>query len=317
MAPLTKKAQGLLDLLRGDMLSDRERDFLIKYLKDMAAGKLDVVEQLRAKALEFRRSPMPAPNVRLLDYEPCRRIPPMWEFVESPEYLNLGRIVYPRVLDMLVAIDDPTIREAYICAGKGVGKSFICGVLLSRGAFILNSYPFVRQVFHTLPEDYIVVLNMSVSAPQAQKVIFQKLKSIVQKAPAFPRAKIGTREIEFEDAVLALCGHSGYQTFYGYDVFYGCIDEASHFDRTPEHDVAAEIHEGIVASQLTRFPYDYKLVTISSPKDEEDFLTARVMETKEKGTEVRIFTGDSPSDIRQVSYESMGAWRGVDHAHSC
>ena len=308
---LSPHAAKILELLRSPEMQDRDRKLLIGVLKGMAAGTYDLARQLKVKALEYRRSQhVSRPAISLLDYEPCRRIPPMWEYMESKDYMGLT-IVHPRIMDILVAVDDPTVRECYIQAGKGVGKSFLSAALLSRGAFILNSYPFVRQVFGTLPDDYIVVLNMSVSAAQAQKVIFQKLKSMVTRATIFTGAHVGTREIEFHDKVLSLCGHSGYEIFYGYDIFYGVLDEASHFDKTPDHDVAAEIHEGIVASQLTRFPNDYKLVAISSPKDEEDFLVTRVANIKEKGRKVKIFTGDTSYDMREVSYESLGSWGGI------
>jgi hypothetical protein len=310
---LSPQATRIMELLRSPELPDRDRKLLVGVLKGMASGTYDIARQLKVKALEYRRSLVnsPArPSISLLDYEPCRRIPPMWEYMESQDYMGLT-IVHPRIMDILVAVDDPTVRECYIQAGKGVGKSFLSAALLSRGAFILNSYPFVRQVFGTLPDDYIVVLNMSVSAAQAQKVIFQKLKSMITRATIFTGAHVGTREIEFHDKVVELCGHSGYEIFYGCDIFYGVLDEASHFDKTPDHDVAAEIHEGIVASQLTRFPNDYKLVAISSPKDEEDFLVSRVGNIKEKGRKVKIFTGDTSYDLREVSYESLGAWNGI------
>lgn len=304
----------IIELLKGDSLSEREKTFIIEYLKKLANNEHGLIDSLKAKALEFRKQPQIKSNIKLLDYEPVRRIPPMWEFVESKQYLGktIGKIVYPRILDVLVAADDPTIREIYICAGKGVGKSTICGVMMARGAYILNSYPKIRDIFKVQEGTYIVVLNMSINATQAQKVIFQKFKSIIRNSPCFEGAIIGKREIEFRNEILGLSGHSDYQAFFGYDVFYGCIDEASHFDATKERNVAAEIYEGIVASQATRFINDSKLLIISTPLHEEDFLTQKVNEAKKNGTPVKIFTGDSASDIKQVSYESTGAWQGIE-----
>lgn len=312
--PLSVKEQQIVQSILEGNLSPRERQAVLMALKQLAKGKTDIVEQLRFKSVEAQ---VRLPNERsasLFDFEPARRIPPMWEFMESREYMGLSKILYPRVLDILVAADDPKVRKVVICAGKGVGKSTICGAMMSRGAFLLNSYPNVRDIFGTLPDDYIVVLNMSISATQAQKVIFQKLKSMIEHASCFKGAGVHTREIEFANKVMALSGHSGYQVFYGYDVFYGCVDEASHFEITPDHDVIAEIVEGIESSQLTRFPLDYKLLIISSPKDDQDYVVKGLEDIKTKGEEVRIFRGDSNTDIKDVTYEEMGAWKGVPHA---
>jgi hypothetical protein len=305
-------AQRLLNVLKNGNPTDHERTILIQILKEIAAGKQDIVQQLRIKAMEFNQSQHRVqPETSLLDYEPCRRIPPMWEYMESRQYLN-RKNVYPRIMDILVAVDDPSVREVYIQAGKGVGKSFLSAALMSRGAFILGSYPMVRDVFGVQPEDFIVTLNMSVSANQAQKVVFQKFKSMIKTSACFPGANIGVREIQFQNNVLGLSGHSEFTTFFGFDVFLGVMDEGSWFSVTPENDVAQEIHQGMLSSMLTRFPNDYKLVTISTPKHQEDFLTSRVTGVKEKGRRIPVFTADSATEPPRISYLDNGGWEGIN-----
>jgi len=308
---MSPAAQRLLRLLREGSPTDHERAVIIQILKEIAAGKQDIVQQLRVKAMEYRQNQHQRSEISLLDYEPCRRIPPMWEYMESKNYLN-RKNVYPRIMDILVAVDDPSVREVNILAGKGVGKSFLSAALMSRGAFILGSYPMVRDIFGVQPEDFIVTLNMSVSANQAQKVVFQKFKSMIKTSVCFPGAKIGVREIEFPNNILGLSGHSEFTTFYGFDVFFGIMDEASHFTVTTENDVAQEIHQGMISSMLTRFPNDYKIVGISTPKHQEDFLASRVTAVKEKGHRLPIFTGESATDPPCVDYRSRGGWEGIE-----
>jgi len=287
-------------ILASGSLSESHRRQLLEVLELIAQGQTDIVKRLQRKAWETLEISADLRNISLRNFEPARRIPPMDEFMLSRKYMN-RRETYPRIMDIMMAADDPTVREVYICAGKGVGKSHICSGLLSRGAFILNSYPAVREIYHTAPGVFILMLNMSISATEAQGVIFQELKSMIKYSACFANAQINTRDIRFPNDVLAVCGHSGYQAFYGFNIFYGCVDEASHFDETPDHDVAQEIAQGIRASQITRFPLDYKFIAISSPRDESDFLVRNLNEIKTRGQAVKIFRGDSDSDMSPLT----------------
>lgn len=293
------KVRKIVELLKSDSLPYEKREKFLAVIRAVAEGDINIMNRLRLKALEFETFGVSKELPSLFDYEPVLRIPPMDEFVASREFLG-RREVFPRIMDILVAADDPTVRHVTICAGKGVGKSYLCAALMARGAFLLRAYPHVRTIFNRPPDDFIAMVNMSVSANQAERVIFQKLKSFVRYSKCFPGTEIGKRELAFPNFVTALCGHSGYQVFYGFDVFWGCVDEVSHFDSTPDHDVAMEISEGIEASQLTRFPKDYKLIEISSPKSEDDFLVRSLLRVKERGKRVKIFRGDSDSDLAEV-----------------
>lgn len=126
--------------------------------------------------------------------------------------------------------------------------------------------------------------------------------------PMFKRRK---GHIEFPDKdVHALSGHSGYQIFFGYNVYFGCADELSWFKDTEEHPIAAEVWEGLTAAATTRFIIDgihyYKLLGISSPQDDEDFLVKSVTETETLGRPYALgfIDGDSDAGVEI----KVGSW---------
>lgn len=220
----------------------------------------------------------------------------MDEFVYSKKGLFLPKSsVYPAVMDCLIAIDDPSIREVFICAGKGGGKTSIVSILMARAADDLHRYRDLSAFFGLLPDSKPAIVNMSISKDHAKGVLFSRFAALLRNAPCFnpitgklfddsSKSSVKFPKKGFE----ALSGHSGYHAFIGYDTYFGTIDEMSHLRDTEDNPVTEEIYAGLKGSCLTRFTRHYKIVGISSPLAKDDGLFKRVMNTKEHGELVYV-----------------------------
>lgn len=254
-----------------------------------------------------------------------KRFPPLDEFLYSKEYLSLPkRVLYPAVEELLWAIDSPKINEAFIQAGKGSGKSSLTSITMARQTYRLRCFVDPAAYFNFLPDELLAVVNMSISAPQAANVMFKKYWALLKNAPCFydlnnvdyegnpkPLFKKTKQLIYFPCKELyALSGHSGYQVFFGYNVFFGCADELSWFKDTEDHEISKEVWEGMKAAATTRFILNdvhyYKLVGISSPQHDEDFLVSTVTETSTLGKEYVLGYVDGDKDAGVIN---IGSWK--------
>lgn len=130
-----------------------------------------------------RRSPAWREQVAIYEQPPA----PPAEFVTSPLYLGLGSRVYPVVLQTLEEVFAGHYNEAAICWGIGSGKSFFSSLAIS---YLLHRTLCLRdpQAYYGLaPGSAIAFLNMSASAGQAQRVVFNEIKQRVSASPWFRR----------------------------------------------------------------------------------------------------------------------------------
>jgi hypothetical protein len=209
--------------------------------------------------------------------------PPMDEFLYGKRYLNLPHgSVFPRIVDLLVEIDKPDITQAWICGGKGLGKSSLVSIIMAKGAWHLTRR--LRDpsaFFRLLPGEKIGLVNMSVSAIQANDVVFGKLLTLLDNSGCFivngnSIYNATKTRIEFTKNVHVLSGHSNYRAYFGYNVFRGVIDEMSWFTDTEENPVGEEVFQGMLAAASTRFGEAYKIVCVSTPQSKDDPLYSRV-----------------------------------------
>jgi hypothetical protein len=264
-------------------LSPDERDLFQRMMDEQAQGKYDLTEQVKKQVFEAE-------------------IPPIDEFVFGKKYLGLPKTaIFPRILDLIYAIDKPDIREAFICAGKGSGKSTITSVLMARATHTLLCYRAPADYFALMPKEMIAVVNMSIGADQAEHVMFTKYKNLLDAAPCFHNA-LGDavyykkkRHIEFPKEIHALSGHSGYRAYFGYNVFCGVLDEVDWYKDVQDREISDEIYQGVVSSAMTRFEDHYKVVGISSPQSADGFLLKKFNEVKEAGQPVVMGEVDGDS----------------------
>jgi len=265
-----------------------------------------LVEQVLHEQIEGKQETLNILRQSVFEREPC----PMDEFVYGSDYLHLPpRSLYPAVEELVYRVEDPKVREAWICAGKGSGKSTFVSLLMARMVYIVAVC--VRNpsaYFELLPDALTAVVNMSVGATQAELVIFNKFWNLIKRGKCF-KDEDGElifskrkRHIEFPKNVHALSGHSGYQAFFGYDVFCGILDEFSWFKDTADRSISEEVYSALLGSCQSRFPDYYKIIAISSPQSMDGPIMKRVLEARIEGgdpEEVHPIIGIIDDDNRE------------------
>lgn len=284
-------------------LSNSDLEQLHVLLASLQPEERELVEQLLAE--EANGSTDLLKEVFQSIYE--NSVPPLDEFIYSKDYLGLPKgSVFPAIETLLWEMDKDDVREAFICAGKGSGKTAISSIVMARQSHkLVRCYRDPSAHFRLMPDSLIAVVNMSISAEQAEMVMFNRYWALLQNAKCFHDEqgkavfKKWKRHIELPKNVHALSGHSGYKAYFGYDVFCGVLDECSWFKDKEDRPVSEEIYQGIKASCETRFPGAYKLICISSPQAQDDFLMKRIAEGKNMGRPIVVgeTEGDSYAKI--------------------
>lgn len=211
------------------------------------------------------------------------------EFVYGRGYLDLGGVIYPGIFELLRLCDDPRVRQIDISAGKGSGKSFLVSCAMARMVYLLLCLKNPQWFYALAPGSLIAVVNVSVSELQARHVIFREFLTRVLRSPWFKgkfEDEPGVSAARFLKGVCALSGSSSWTGFLGYNVIFGAMDEVSYMEDAGRKDAAEELTQMLKGSMETRFPVDYKLIRISSPKSVTDHLYRSVMEVKAEGEEV-------------------------------
>ena len=260
-----------------------------------------------------------------------RAVPPLDAFLYDNDYLGLGKTdVYRPVVGALHIIDDPTVHEIFVCAGKGSGKSTLVSLAQARMLYRVLSYVNPHEYFNLMPGALIALVNMSISSRQAINVIFYRFKTFLQRIHEFQKVPkrmfLKFKETAGEDyrvkdffgkervdvdlyqevigavhfvdkAVIALSGHSRVESFLGYDIIFGSLDEWSRFPRpktklVSEEDAsnpAEETYHGIQSQAFSRFPEHYKMIGISSPWSKvDDPVYSRYEALKDIGVAIEI-----------------------------
>lgn len=261
-------------------LSKTEREWLIHAIADMSKGDASSLESLEEYLFE-------EPDVT------------MEEFVLSPNYLAIPW-VSKNVMEMLVAFDQPFVREGYFGIGKGAGKSFTASVTMARGVQQLLRMR-DPQLSHMLgPGSTIAILNASTGRDQARDVVFNEFKQRIEHSPYFQKRgfKLGTRSGMFSKFIMCMAGSSAAVSALGYNTKIGIMDEASWMMDNNKRSVAKEVADALMGSLETRFGSTYKFMAISSLRSETDWLfenIERVCETGlkfELGVELRTVLQD-------------------------
>ena len=232
----------------------------------------------------------------LLGFEYKERPADIETFIMSKDYLDLSDSIRPVILEDLKALfcDEESFafcpyREAVFDEAIGSGKSFLTSIII---AYVLHHLLCMRnpqKSFNLEQNSMIAIMNMSVNAKQAKKVVFGEVKNRVLHSPWFVRHKPNPRvrsELQFPGNITIIPGHSGYKFPLGYNLIVGIMDEAAFYTETEDHDVAEEIFYALERRVQGRFNEHGLLIMISSPRYVDDFIERKMEEVK---TDVTIF----------------------------
>jgi len=201
---------------------------------------------------------------------------PIEQFIDDQKFLNLRGSIYKEIVDLLVDVEAPHVREADLLLGKGSGKSMLAQIYTLYGVYKVLCLRNPQKTFVLTPSTFIYSVNVSTSGRQARDNVFAGIKYLVEKSDWFsPQADIKSDEIYFEKGVRLLCGHSNFTAFLGYPTIRAVMDEVNYMVDNQNRSVAKDLYAALKGSLKTRFPRDYKILSISSDSTANSFLRQR------------------------------------------
>lgn len=221
------------------------------------------------------------PSQASLDMPEIKPIP---QFIEEDLGVPLSS-VYPRVVWLLEQIERPEVRQVIMKAGKGAGKSTLAGLFLARMAQKLLTLSRPAEFFGLMPGSMIGILNLSVTHVQAQLAVFREFSRFVAGSPWFSRwapLEVQSQTINFPRGVKALCGSSSSKGAEGLNWVFGVADEVCHLNEgdSREKVKAEDLVDPVRMTMLNRFPKHYKLLLMSWPTHQKDYIHKEIERAK-------------------------------------
>jgi hypothetical protein len=202
------------------------------------------------------------------------------EFIEGKDFLNQkwnGRTgCRPVIMDIAREVVKENVREIMLLLGKGSGKDFISAILHLYGIYkclcLVNP-----QAYFGLAPSPIYFINTARNETQAMKVFFVQFKALLSECPWFQGkySEPGTRNVKFAKNIEAISVNSQAFGWLGFNTIQWVGDEIAFFlenDQDEESESrAGECWEAAYGSCQTRFPKDYKMIGITTPRFDDDF----------------------------------------------
>jgi hypothetical protein len=248
-------------------------------------------------------------------------------FCQDEEYLGLGDQMYPVVLqDLVDCFPDPkelkpTYEEIIFDEAIGSGKSFKLSILATYMAYKLLCLRNPQRTFNLAPSSKLAIMNMSVSAGQAKRVVFGEIKNKTDYSPWFqkyypPNPRIRS-ELQFDPSpdvvdasdrriyknVFIIPGSSSGFAPLGYNLFCGIIDEATLWRDTENKDYVEEVYSIIRRRVTSRFMDKGLIVLGGSPMYSTDFLERRIKAVSDENLTNVIARRRSHWDAKYPDYK--------------
>jgi len=237
------------------------------------------------------------------------------EFMLSRDYMGLVDpngmpYINRRIMQLLILCSRPDIRGIYLCLGRNSGKSFFSACM---GCWMVYQLVCMRPspqeaLPGIAPGSGIQIINLATNAAQARRSVFEELNIKIDGHHGQPGSpwfqKLGYKKTVGNFKIPSfnievVCGHSRAEAWLGANTILGIIDEASHFkesafdavdDAGVSTSLAEKNYNSFYGSCRTRFPSHYKLILISSPKHQGDFLFKKIESVRRRGTAINIDT---------------------------
>ena len=174
-----------------------------------------------------------------------------------------------------------TCKEVIMQLGKGSGKDFTSTVAVAYVVYLLLCLKDPAEYFDKAAGDSIDIINIAINADQAQRVFFENFINKIERCVWFEgkyEKKAGS--VKFDKNINVYSGHSEREAFEGYNTLMVILDEIAGFAEAPDDDEEGEelqktskaIYKMYRGSVTSRFPDFGKLVLLSFPRHEDDFI---------------------------------------------
>lgn len=250
------------------------------------------------------------------------------EFVEGTYYLNMPRVMYPKVLDALEELNSGAYVEGVLTGAIGTGKTTIALITTAYQLYLLSLIIDPHELFGIAPTDEILFVFQSISASLAKSVDYMRFRAMVERCDyfqqEFPFRKDIASELLFPNRIIVRPISGDSSAAIGQNVFGGIIDEINYMavtDKSKRHidggtyNQAIELYNSIARRRKSRFMKQGKLpgvfCLVSSKRYPGQFTDQKENESK-KEIEVHgktsIFVYDKRTwDIKPES-DFCGKW---------
>ena len=234
------------------------------------------------------------------DFEPV----PLEVFIKDKKFLGLPplspkqfdavevctQVYFPETLEELGWRKRRYCTNNTWCWGKSSGKDFCARIVFMRLAYLLLALKNPQTYFSFASEsEWIDMLNTASNDTQAVNVFFSPLQKYLKKSEFFKhRVDVLTHEIRFDKAIRLFSGHSEAEPMEGMNLLAVVLDEISAFKTDDEvaelartrarksiPRSASSLYDFARTSVTTRFPKVGKVIMISYPRYQGDFITTQ------------------------------------------
>ena len=268
------------------------------------------IEELAAADPAFAANIFNTSYTKAKDFDPTiwEFYPPTFrEFVDSPQYMGMkGRFYecYIEDFEQFFGTGNPFDRgefnEIFNVTGIGGGKSYSVGAM---AAYFTLCILCLRDPAHYLgvlgtgkplaPRSKIAIMNCSVSAKNALRVVFGDIKTKIDMCQWFrrhypPNPRIAS-ELQFDvppndggdpdkiyKCVYIIPGNSSEYGAIGYNIILGILDEANSYPNTDMKDGAEEVYNAMKDRTVSRFGSAGAMACISQAVYVDDFLERKL-----------------------------------------
>lgn len=217
------------------------------------------------------------------------------EWILGEKYLNLKTVIRKILLEDIKEFFDRPFSyewnrkydEYILCAGIGSGKSFITSIIITYFQHLLLCLRNPQLFFGIAESSKIAILNMSISAQNAKKVIFSEVLHKIYNCIWFQEFGWNTltarmpdpeclSELRFANNTFIIPGASNWQTTVGYNILVGVIDEAGAMRSKDNKDQAEDIYNSLKRRVGSRFESKGAVIIVGSSLYENDFLEKKI-----------------------------------------
>ena len=209
-------------------------------------------------------------------------------FICDKKFLNLKWDGYvgcrPKVLEAAKELVKPQVREAVLLWGKGSGKDFLSSVLHLYGIYRCLCMYSPQTYYGLSPGSAIYFINVARNEQQAKNVFFKEFIGHLENCAWFEGkySEPGTQQVTFLKNIIALSGNSQAFGWLGYNTIQWVGDELAFFlekdsDESSESK-AKECWEAAFGSCISRFKEHYKMIAITTPRFDDDFVMHKFYE---------------------------------------